>query len=146
MASKKSAAQLKPVKSKEMTQEEKFNHDVPVLSYKIKSQVIASKRIDCMVQLREEYISFFRGTPSLDELKAIQEAMTKVYEEIDKIIDGLTIEKLLEEEDLIAHMFKDPKDIKDETEMFYEFATFMYARPWAEMLLELKQEIKMLGD
>lgn len=145
MATKKSAASAKPAKTGKMTQEDFFKKAKGALVYKIKSQVIASKRIDAMVAIREEYKSFYGKDPELNTLKALQKRMTEVYEEIDEIISNLTVEKVKEDGDPIADKFSaDPMAIKDKDEMFEAFMIYMYARPWGENLFNLKVELENL--
>lgn len=148
MASKKSAAQFKVAKNENlMTREEKFKTDITMISYKIKSQIIQSQRIDCMVQLREEYISFFHGDyPELDWLKDFQDSMTDVYRKIDEVIENMTLEKIMEEKDFLEDLYIKPKDIDDDFQMFHAFCTYMYARDWGSMLLALHRELLMLEE
>lgn len=145
---KKSASELKVVKNK-TTKAEHFAKCMEVMSYRIKSQIAASKRVDCMVQLRSEYISFFDCPPDIEYLKAIQNSLTEVYENIDKIYEATKLEDLLCEvyEDKIAREYNvDVTNITTEEEMFFKFMAYMYTRPFGEALLSLYTELQSIEE
>lgn len=158
MASRKSAAKIKPIKGQHVYQEELppieelFDDAKQMYVMTVETNIITAKRIDNLMNIRDYAYKFWRNSldnlfddkQRLDYFKDLQKLSINVYEQIKEIAEGFTLEAFSNEtiDDCFKEILPTPDDIEDEDELCRAGLIFLTVRPYADKMLKLHSLIR----
>lgn len=152
MASKKSAAQFKPVAKHAKEQlrpiDEVFAEAKDMFKMTVDTQVKTAHRIDNLLNIRDLAINFWGkdevSRRGMAYLKMLQDESIKAYEDVSKRVDDFELDEFAKEE--IKDYFEDiiPKvdDISTEDELIVAAIKFLSVQPYGSKLIQMHKLIQ----
>lgn len=107
----------------------------------IKTQVVVSKRIDMLVDLRDKSYDFFKEFLTLGQLDALDNELTSMYEDMVKVVENYEFDDFAKEgmADPFEHMVPNTKGVLNDKDLFERYIKFLCIRPFAERALKLNR-------